>query len=155
MLTSNFRISGNDPNAVGISLGVPGFFKGLRYPPLHPTRAMLRLSRSDFETAYSALLSTLDAAVVWRELHELAGPSPILLCWESPNQYCHRRLVSTWLELSLGVSITEAGLDRDACLPPSLAPEKPPSCRWAKRPPLPIQPISPTRVRRAQRSQAP
>ena len=134
LTTSSYAISGTNPDAIAISRGVPVSYRGLRYLRLAPTREMLRLSRSDFETAYSALLSTLDPHQVWAELHALT-PNPILCCWEPANFYCHRRLVSTWLEAALDVSITEVGLEREACLPPSLAPEKPPSNRWTKKAP--------------------
>ena len=39
-------------------------------------------------------LDSLDAKQVAEEL----GPDAILLCWESFNVLCHRRLVAEWLE---------------------------------------------------------
>jgi hypothetical protein len=31
----------------------------------------------------------------------------VLLCWELPSQFCHRRLVTEWLEKNLLIEVTE------------------------------------------------
>jgi hypothetical protein len=134
MLTSNFKKSGDDPNSIGISLGVPLSYHGQRYPALHPTRAMLKIKdHEQYRAAYQAgILDQLDAADVWSELHAMTE-SPILLCWEKANEFCHRRIVAEWLELHLGVIIPELGFDREKCLPAMEAPAKQ-STRWYPRP---------------------
>jgi uncharacterized protein (DUF488 family) len=41
--------------------------------------------------------------VVFNEL----GEDAILLCWESPEKFCHRHLVADWLSKKLDIKITE------------------------------------------------
>ena len=48
-------------------------------------------------------MDKLDPAQVAADL----GPNAILLCWEPPGKFCHRRLVAEWLEEHLGVEILE------------------------------------------------
>jgi uncharacterized protein (DUF488 family) len=48
-------------------------------------------------------LDKLDPQKVFDDL----GEDAILLCWEAPCQFCHRRLVAEWLEKHLGVNVPE------------------------------------------------
>ena len=52
---------------------------------------------------YDEVLSKLDPRQVYEEL----GPNAILLCWEAPGEFCHRRLVAQWLSENLGIDIPE------------------------------------------------
>ena len=49
------------------------------------------------------VLDKLDPVEVYKEL----GENAILLCYEKPGSFCHRHLVSKWLEKHLGIQITE------------------------------------------------
>jgi|GEM_PF-3860333 len=49
------------------------------------------------------VLEKLDPVKVFGDL----GQWTILLCWESPGQDCHRRLVAEWLEKSLKIKVPE------------------------------------------------
>lgn len=54
------------------------------------------------------ILANLDPQATWDALHVLAaGQEPILLCWEKPGEFCHRRLVAAWFEEKLGVIVPE------------------------------------------------
>ena len=86
------------------------------YRKLAPTWRMVRdgLAATEYEAAYAAILSGLDARTVWHELHELAGGhEPVLLCFErppfSPSNWCHRRLVAAWFAQELGHEVEELG----------------------------------------------
>src|SRR5215470_1198902 len=106
--TSNFAKSGKHPEAVAISQGVPRFYKGRRYMPLAPPRWLLKAKdRELFDREYGKQLDALDAKQVAEEL----GPNAILLCWESFNVRCHRRLVAELLEQKLGIVEPELGHD--------------------------------------------
>lgn len=35
------------------------------------------------------------------------GPDVVLLCYEKPGQFCHRRLVAEWFEQELGLVVPE------------------------------------------------
>jgi len=105
MKTSNFKLSGTDPNAVAISRGVPKGFKGRRYMPLAPaTWALVREpDEAVFREKFMSQLERLDA----RATVEALGEDAILLCWEKPGEFCHRRVVAEWLERELGTSVPE------------------------------------------------
>src|SRR5450755_804039 len=137
MLTANFKTASSNPCSIAISLGVPASYRGLRYAPLHPTRAMLKIkNHEEYRAAYQVgILDRLDPQQVWNDLHALAAGEPVILCWENANVFCHRRLVAEWLEAGLDVVIPETGFERENCLPAMKAPGKPPSTRWAKKKP--------------------
>ena len=104
MQTSTFARSGKDPNAVAISLGTR-FFTGRRYRPLAPPRELIKIEdEALFRKLYhERVLSGLDPATVYREL----GEDAILLCWEAPGKFCHRRVVAEWLEKALNIKVDE------------------------------------------------
>src|SRR5439155_17514364 len=102
--TSNFAKSGKHPDAIAISQGVPRFYRVKRYLPLAPPRWLLKAKDSElFDREYRKQLELLDAKQVAEDL----GPNAILLCWESFNVRCHRRLVAQWLEEKLGIVVPE------------------------------------------------
>jgi hypothetical protein len=48
-------------------------------------------------------LSKLDPKAVYDEL----GQDAVLLCWEAPGKFCHRRVVAEWFEAALGIMVNE------------------------------------------------
>lgn len=105
MKTSNFVKAGANPLAVAIARGVPRGYKGRRYMPLAPSWALIKITDEKLYTKRykTEVLDKLDPQSVYTDL----GPDTILLCWEPPGQFCHRRLVATWLEDALGIKIDE------------------------------------------------
>ena len=93
----------NDPRLVSIALKSPEWFKGREYPPLAPRLDMLPMEEAEYRREYQAILDVLDP----RKVYEHLGQEAILLCWEPPGRFCHRRLVAEWLERALGVQIPE------------------------------------------------
>jgi hypothetical protein len=119
--TSNFARSGKHPDAVAISQGVPRFYKVRRYLPLAPPRSLLKAKDPElFDREYRKQLDSLDAKQVAVDL----GPNAILLCWESFNVRCHRRLVAEWLEGKLGIVVPELDHERAESLPFNEQPSK-------------------------------
>jgi uncharacterized protein (DUF488 family) len=119
--TSYFGVtSAKTPGAIAISLYLPRGKKYVHYPQLAPTPELLETYKSpsawalmDVERYYISnyfdQLMVLNAQTVWNELHELAnGAEPILLCYEKPGDFCHRRLVAKWFEVELGKVVDEA-----------------------------------------------
>jgi len=92
-----------DPRLVAISLKTPEWFQGRHYPALAPREDMLHLGEEDYRLEYRAILDRLDP----RQVYEDLGADAILLCWEQPGAFCHRRLVAEWLEKNLGVVVPE------------------------------------------------
>jgi len=104
--TSNFSRAGRDPSikCVSIALYAPrGYPKVRRYPALAPTRQMLKMGEAEYRAAYQEILDRLDPRKVYEDL----GENSILICWEAPGKFCHRRLVAEWLEKHLGVTVPE------------------------------------------------
>ena len=78
---------------------------------------MLKMSREDYDYEFGLILEKLDPEKVYKELLMLGGNDPILLCWEKPNTWCHRRRIAEWLENGLDLEITEYGFERSQVLP--------------------------------------
>jgi hypothetical protein len=106
IFTSNFKIAGHLPQAVAISQGIPRGWQGKRYKPLAPPWNLVKLTdNAQFIRLYRAqVLDRLDAIQV---LREIGGDNLILLCWEAPGEFCHRRVVAAWLQKEVGVLVEE------------------------------------------------
>lgn len=111
MMTSSFTRYKNRENGVSIAVSTPITFSGPAYPPLYPNITFLaeykRTAKEDIYTkAYKEIiLSKLDPDEVYHRLE-----NSVLLCWEHPGEFCHRRIVAEWLQNELGVIILEYGM---------------------------------------------
>jgi len=107
LFTSNYARHGKDPNAVCISIKPIWWFKGRCYYPLAPTWDIVlghkkgEIDDKGYTTEYLKILAKLDPKKVVEDL----GDGAIMLCYESPKDFCHRHIVAHWLnkELNLGV----------------------------------------------------
>ena len=73
---------------------------------------MLRMSYEQYRPEFFRILEALDPERVVEELAALAHPYPaVLLCWEKPplttSNFCHRAMVSEWLQDKLGMTVRE------------------------------------------------
>tara|TARA_Y100001963_G_C6428175_1_gene285790 strand:+ start:168 stop:524 length:357 start_codon:yes stop_codon:yes gene_type:complete len=41
---------------------------------------------------------------------EAGAITPVLLCWETPNQFCHRHMISEWINKETGIHVPEVKL---------------------------------------------
>lgn len=123
MLTASW-FTYRGPGRISISRGTPrqaapGYRK---YLALAPHREMLSMPRPEYERIFfGEILARLDPQQVWDDLHRLARTAapggreddwqPVLLCYErppfSPTNWCHRRMVASWFEEKLGVTVPE------------------------------------------------
>lgn len=109
MYTSYYALCGNHPNAVSIAGKCPIGYKGREYKILAPKYWFFKKYKEDgdskfyIEQYYKEVLDKLDPQIVFAEL----GENAILLCYEKPGDFCHRRLVAEWLKCKLGVRIEE------------------------------------------------
>lgn len=108
MKTSCFRKYKGD-KGVSIALYAPDFYKGPEYMLLAPPRDLLfkikqgKIDNYDYEEIYRKdVLSKLDPLQVFNDLK-----GKVLLCWENPGEFCHRRLVAEWLQDNLGIDVPE------------------------------------------------
>jgi hypothetical protein len=109
IFTSNFKTAGHLPQAVAISRGLPRGWQGRAYRPLAPSWALVKVTdQVQFTRLYKAqVLDSLDARQV---LRELGDDNFIMLCWEPPGEFCHRRVVAAWLQKELGLEAPEFNL---------------------------------------------
>jgi hypothetical protein len=97
--TSYFAKNGNHPNAVSIAGKTPEFFQGRKYSKLAPKLWFFKKYKEDgdkddyIKNYYKEVLDKLDPTEVYKEL----GEGAVLLCYEAPDKFCHRHLVSEWL----------------------------------------------------------
>ena len=109
--TSNYARKGSDPNAVGISVGLPKWFKGRSLGILAPTWDMVNgshagaITHDEYTEQYIALLESRKINLE-KLLNGLPDPT-YLLCYEPPGDFCHRRLFAEWAELKCGWVIPE------------------------------------------------
>ena len=116
MLTSDFANVQNIPDhlePVGIARGTPRGYRGRSVKSLAPTWKMLKLPREEYDQQFDEILAQLDPVEIAEEL----GENAVLLCWERPHTWCHRRRVAEWLEAALGIEIPELGFERSECPP--------------------------------------
>lgn len=116
MYTSYYTNIRNIPanlRPVAISRSVPKWFNGSADQRLAPTWAMLHMSREEYDYEFRKILKRLNP----RKIYEDLGDNAVLLCYERPNEWCHRRLVAEWFEEHLGIVVPEWGLPREKTLP--------------------------------------
>jgi len=106
IFTSNFKIAGFLPQAVAISRGIPRGWQGRRCKALAPPRDLIKIMEPErFIPLYRAqVLDRLDPMQVIREM---GGDNFIMLCFEPPGEFCHRRVVAAWLRKHIGVLVEE------------------------------------------------
>jgi len=49
----------------------------------------------------------LDRLDPYRIIRDLGGDNFVMLCWEAPGVFCHRRVVAAWLRKHTGVLVEE------------------------------------------------
>lgn len=88
---------------VSIALKTPDWYHGVTYKVLAPSPDLLRdwhdkkLSETAYRKRYAGtVLATLTPEKVVSDLSKL-GDNVVLLCYEKPDQFCHRHLVADWL----------------------------------------------------------
>lgn len=106
ILTSNFYHLGSIPQAFAISRGVPRGWTGRRYPPLAPSQKAFKIKEEGvFLKVYRA--ETLDKLDPYAVIKDMGGDDFVMLCWERPSEFCHRRVVAAWIRKHTGLLIEE------------------------------------------------
>ena len=82
----------------------PRWYTGIQYKKLAPKWSFFSKWKENHDNDYyvkcfnNEVLSTLDAKRVHDELVALSGGRDIaLVCYETPDKFCHRHLVADWL----------------------------------------------------------
>jgi len=100
----NWRKWPKDAVVVSIARKKPLFWRGLEYKDLAPEEKMLRawrngeLTKIAFEDWFEEQLGKLDKWDVKRDMALIGdGHDVILVCYEKPDEFCHRHIVAKWL----------------------------------------------------------
>lgn len=116
MYTSNYarlRRIPKDLRPVAISRRPPRWYTGEVMLDLAPTSDMLKMCKADYDVRFAEILAKLDP----QETYDKLGENSVLLCFESPNDWCHRRAVAEWFETHLGIVVPEYGFERSFSVP--------------------------------------
>lgn len=109
--TSYFAKAPQNKNNFSIATGSPNWYKGKEYKKLAPGWKLVKAgySRHKFEKEYrKQVLNKLNPQKVYDEL----GEDAIILCWEKPQDFCHREIVADWLEENIpDLKIRELGFE--------------------------------------------
>ena len=110
--------SDNGYALVSIALKCPWFLPAnlclSHYQWLYPTPEILKLKDSppDYTYRYTTeILYKLQPGSVYQDLEKIANEEQkdkvVLMCYEAPDKFCHRHIVSHWLEQELGIDVNE------------------------------------------------
>jgi len=111
--TSNYARHSNNKNAIAISLTVPEWYEGTWFKYLAPKTDMvgkIKKSSANYnQRKYTRdYLDVLKARNVNpRALVDALSDGAILLCYEPPGVFCHRRILADWIERHTGVVVPE------------------------------------------------
>ena len=101
-------------DAVSIAFSTPNWFKGEKYKKLAPPKKLLYdyksglVDEKEYREIYSKeVLNKLNPNEVAKKLN-----NKVLLCYEKPEDFCHRKLVAEWLENNLDIKINEFGIKK-------------------------------------------
>ena len=109
MLTGSFFTTAGLPGRISIARWAPKGFRELpKFSPLAPGPWFKSVDHETYRRLYAEQLAKLHPGSTREVLHRLAdGHEPIILCWEPPGRFCHRRLVAEWFAASLQVEVHE------------------------------------------------
>jgi len=97
--------------AVAISGKSPPWYNGAEFKELAPKFWFFEKYKRDGDEGFyreqyqQEVLSHLDPEEVYNRL----GQNSVLLCWEKPGEFCHRRIVADWLTNALDIEVIEIG----------------------------------------------
>ncbi len=108
------RIREPDLNLVGISNSYPRkllWLKGMRtYKSLCPGWALVKQYKQQKISQYNYIemyqQTVLDKLNPEKVYHDL-GENAVILCWERPGVFCHRRLIAEWFHNRLRIKVNE------------------------------------------------
>jgi hypothetical protein len=111
LYTSNYNRCGYNPLAIGISYIVPDWFTGRTVGSFAPTKEMLAqyragtLTKQGYIDWYTFNLNQSRDAFK-QNIPKLPDGS-IFLCYEEPDEFCHRHILADWIQKNCGIFVTE------------------------------------------------
>jgi len=96
---------------VSVALWSPAWYVGVKFPSVAPTPFMMgsNCSHERYLAEYDRILSRLNANEIVEQLQKISrGRDVALLCYEKPEDFCHRHLLAEWLNKQ-GFEVEEFG----------------------------------------------
>lgn len=112
--TSNYARNSENPMSLAISAKPPVWYHGIRAPELAPTWDILNAYHDDtveYEKAYYEMLKS--RGLTPKNIVDRYNDGSIFLCYESPDDFCHRQLFARWVNASGLATIEEILTDRE------------------------------------------
>ncbi len=99
---------------ISIAGGPPKGYEGLQYKKVAPKYGFFIKWKETHDNVFyiehfnSEVLCKLNAQGVYNDLEILSkGKDCVLLCYEKPEDFCHRHLVADWLSNELNIDVKE------------------------------------------------
>lgn len=109
-ITTSYYDNQKVTNPVAISSRPPAGYTGNWYkklaPPVNPNIVVRykkgKITQEQYVEMYTEMvLNQLDCQAVYDEIIALYGEDATLLCYEMPDEFCHRHLVADWFNKNL------------------------------------------------------
>ncbi|MFA5153710.1 MAG: hypothetical protein WC554_14210 [Clostridia bacterium] len=108
MKTSYFKYYTGD-DGVAVCLYPPIDWGGLQFPALAPSRDIFyaiksgKIDETEYERRFrEEILIRLDPQQIYNMFK-----NNVLLCWENPEKFCHRKIISQWIFENLKIEVPE------------------------------------------------
>lgn len=78
------------------------------YDDLKPAKELVqdyksgKINKKEYTRVYKEQLSKLEPFKVYNNLK-----NSVILCWERPEDFCHRHLISDWIYINIGIKVEE------------------------------------------------
>ena len=100
---------------ISIAGKAPAFYEGIQYKKLAPSFNLVYSYKSGEITSeeyiplyYKEVLNKYTVLEIQSDLNSLSeGKDVVLLCYETPNDFCHRQVVAEWFRQN-GIDVTES-----------------------------------------------
>lgn len=105
---------------VSIARWLPKWYNGIALKNVAPTPSMLKddITRDEYIARYKAMIKNVNAKEFIETLSYFTKGQPCaLLCYEKPNEFCHRHLLAEYLNKELGLNIQEFNLNTGKEIP--------------------------------------
>ena len=110
---ANWRNFPKNSVQVSVALYPPRTFKGETYKPLCPPKTLLNdyknkvINEFEYTDKFNEYLDNFESYKIFRDLEKICGDKDcILLCYEKPNDFCHRHIIADWF-IKNGVYVEE------------------------------------------------
>lgn len=97
---------------ISISRYSPKWFTGKELKILAPEKYYMHWNEPEYKIEFKKKLAVLNPELIKKEIELLSNNQDcVLLCYEKPNEFCHRHIISDWLNKNTEANIKEFKLE--------------------------------------------